>query len=353
MRRSASPVAPRPELLETRVVLSTITWDGGAGTFNWGDAANWSGDALPISTDDVSIPDLSGTPTITSSGAVNIKSLMSAEGLSITGGSFSTVQAPVLNLGVSVSGGLFLPAGLANSSAVNVSVGGKVAVTGMPSDQLVGVWHGEGNTIDAAGPNNGTFVGGATTTSAGKVGSAFSFNGTSAYVSTNTTLTTDQSFTLSAWVYWNGHNAQQFQEIFSFWSASNPGGDRIFLGTAQSGQGPLRFGDDWNNIPVNLPTGQWVHLAATYDGATNNRQLFMNGALAASKNSTAQAGFNGTLHIGHQAANAEYWNGLIDEPAVFGRVLTQSEIQSTMNGGAYTQSAGTTIISGTLAGVMP
>ena len=36
-----------------------------------------------------------------------------------------------------------------------------------------------------------------------------------------------------------------------------------------------------------LQTGRWVHLAATYDGTTNNRQFFLDGVLAASRNGTS------------------------------------------------------------------
>src|SRR6266508_2204121 len=75
------------EELESRVVPATVTWDGGASTFNWFDANNWDTNTLPVSGDDVVIPDLTGTPTITSNGAVNIRSVVSAEKMAITAGS--------------------------------------------------------------------------------------------------------------------------------------------------------------------------------------------------------------------------------------------------------------------------
>ncbi|WP_145030694.1 beta strand repeat-containing protein [Caulifigura coniformis] len=41
--------------LESRVLLSAVTWTGGAGTSNWSDGSNWSGGAVPGPGDDVSI----------------------------------------------------------------------------------------------------------------------------------------------------------------------------------------------------------------------------------------------------------------------------------------------------------
>ncbi len=84
---------PRFETLEIRALLATVTWDGGAGSFLWGDAANWTGDALPGIGDDVVIPDLVGTPTIKISNppifSVSVGSVTSAERLEI--GTFTTV----------------------------------------------------------------------------------------------------------------------------------------------------------------------------------------------------------------------------------------------------------------------
>jgi filamentous hemagglutinin family protein len=41
--------------LTANAVASYITWDGGAGTANWNDAANWSGDLVPTATDSLYI----------------------------------------------------------------------------------------------------------------------------------------------------------------------------------------------------------------------------------------------------------------------------------------------------------
>jgi hypothetical protein len=51
------------EELENRVVPASVSWTGNAGTLNWGDADNWSNDAVPTSSDNVSIG-LAGVGTI-------------------------------------------------------------------------------------------------------------------------------------------------------------------------------------------------------------------------------------------------------------------------------------------------
>src|SRR5207244_3529398 len=99
---------PQLEILEDRCLLATIAWDGGpigTGT-DWNNAANWVGDVLPGSGDDAVIPDLSGTPTITSTGTVSIHSLISNESLAITGGTFTLAATSQINAGLNLSGGV-------------------------------------------------------------------------------------------------------------------------------------------------------------------------------------------------------------------------------------------------------
>jgi hypothetical protein len=45
----------RVEVLESRRLLTAITWDGGGDQTSWNDAANWSDDAVPTAEDDVTI----------------------------------------------------------------------------------------------------------------------------------------------------------------------------------------------------------------------------------------------------------------------------------------------------------
>ena len=49
--------------LEARTLLSNVTWTGAADGKSWAVAGNWSGDAVPGSSDDVTI-NLGGNPTI-------------------------------------------------------------------------------------------------------------------------------------------------------------------------------------------------------------------------------------------------------------------------------------------------
>ncbi len=79
------------EQLEQRQLLATITWDGGAATNSWHDAANWSTDTLPGPNDDVVINDPSAALTIQHTGfTTTVKSINNFEGLALSGGKIST-----------------------------------------------------------------------------------------------------------------------------------------------------------------------------------------------------------------------------------------------------------------------
>jgi hypothetical protein len=86
----------RLEQLEDRTLLTTVSWDGGAGTLRWVDAQNWSTDALPGNSDDAVIGAAFAGLTITHDvGGVSIRSLTSAAAIQVTGGTFA-LAAPRL-----------------------------------------------------------------------------------------------------------------------------------------------------------------------------------------------------------------------------------------------------------------
>ncbi|MBW3541220.1 MAG: PKD domain-containing protein [Planctomycetes bacterium] len=146
-RRSADrPVAAAvaAEILEDRILLSAISWDGGAGTLNWHDAANWSGDVLPGASDDVTINVAGADVTIIhSTGTNSINSLTSQEGIAISGGMLdiaagSSTQSLILS-GGTLTGtadiavdGLFDWTGgtLAGTGTTTVSAGAALNISG-------------------------------------------------------------------------------------------------------------------------------------------------------------------------------------------------------------------------------
>lgn len=128
------------ERLENRTLLATVAWDGGAGTFNWNDAANWSDDSLPGVGDDVMI-DVAGDVTILHpSGNTFINSLNSHEAIDLTGGSLtlaaqSGVDGAFNNSGVVElqAGELLLRGGGFSSGSFHVGVGAELQFRGTHS----------------------------------------------------------------------------------------------------------------------------------------------------------------------------------------------------------------------------
>ncbi len=131
------------EQLEPRHMLATISWDGGAGTTSWHDAANWSTDTLPGAADDVIIDDI-GSITIEYTQAIPtlVQSILNSEGLAISAGKISTSglfqqNGPMVMSGGQIAGDgdLLLRAGLQWSGG-SMSGAGRTFVVA-PSGQVV------------------------------------------------------------------------------------------------------------------------------------------------------------------------------------------------------------------------
>jgi hypothetical protein len=84
------------ETLESRRLLAAVSWDGGGDGSTWTDPLNWSNDAVPTASDDVTI-DVPGDLTIVLNGNRTVGSLDNAETIEVTGS--SNGGTGVLNVG--------------------------------------------------------------------------------------------------------------------------------------------------------------------------------------------------------------------------------------------------------------
>jgi len=122
----------RCEPLESRLLLSLVTWDGDAGDGLWNTAANWSTDVVPGANDDVTI-DVAGDVTITFSGAnYSIKSLENAENLVISSSGSFTVSGTANNSGTLEvqAGSVILQGDVTSSGSFEVAAGASLSLYG-------------------------------------------------------------------------------------------------------------------------------------------------------------------------------------------------------------------------------
>jgi len=199
---------------------------------------------------------------------------------------------------------------------------------------LVAAWGFNAGTgtvaADSSGnANNGT-VNGATWTTAGRFGSALTFNGTS-----NTVVVPDSNsldvtrVTISAWVFptvapsdWRSIvMKERGTGVAWYLEASSSSTNRPATGLWVTNEQVLYGG-------TRLTANAWTHLATTYDGTTH--RLFVNGTQVASRAQTGNlVTTTSPLRIGGNVFG-EFFQGRIDEVRVYNRALSQAEIQADM-----------------------
>ena len=222
---------------------------------------------------------------------------------------------------------------------------------------LISWWRAEGNATDAAGTNNGILLG--TTFAAGEVGQAFQMNGVTNAVripaSASLDLGQSAGFTLEAWVNPANYNSGPIFE----WSRSvggSPYGVHFWLEQPSHAAGYFyaNIADTAGNFHVIdsdsglIKTNTFQHIALTYDKASGVGRLYYNGAVVKEVSLgtfTPQTSYD--LYLGERPPgdiNSANFAGLIDEPSIYSRALSSSELQAIFQAGSQGKCTGAPII---------
>jgi hypothetical protein len=213
---------------------------------------------------------------------------------------------------------------------------------------LLGAWSGDGTAADLLGVNHGTLLGGATF-APGKVGPAFLFNGTNSYVQVADAAGLSPlvgplgELTLEAWVFlprlpqFDVPTGQANRAVVVKGSPGNweygfeitTNGTPFFAAWQANGNGYAVAST--TNV---LTLGQWHHLAGTLRKGVFCR-LYVDGQVVAVSTSFSGDTSDGSspLYFGRRG-DGQYFDGSVDEVAVYGRALSGSEVSAIYNAGA-------------------
>ncbi|MFA6004252.1 MAG: Ig-like domain-containing protein, partial [Elusimicrobiota bacterium] len=295
---------------------------------------------------------VSGSITISGTAADNVA--VSAVAVSVDGGAFSSASGTSnwifsLNTASLANGSHSLTARATDSSgntktaAISVTVSNAPAVLTPRASYSFNA--GSGSTaVDISGNGHTGALVNAAWTSSGKFGGALSFDGSSAYVeipdadsltSTDLTLSADVSLAAASAGMATVVNkwAQDGNDEYLFAIDSNR---RLTFGWQTTG------GYNWATPSFNIITGVGQIPLATMTNVAVVRSgtsisLYINGALDSTFAGAIDANpfHNGTasVRIGAQSRGAEarFLNGIIDEVRIYGRALSQADIQTDMN----------------------
>jgi len=217
----------------------------------------------------------------------------------------------------------------------------------IPTNGLIAFWPFNGNANDESGNGNHGTVNGATLTSDrnGVAGNAYSFDGVSNFISTKDIDLYDTA-TISVWVYpLTNSGSTGFSEAIidkSNDQYSNSGYSFLFNNTNTFGlYANIGWSGNTNNvIPsyTNLILNKWHHCLITLNNGT--AKIFLDGNIIKTQiNINSTSVNNENLLFGKSVWGANFFNGIIDDIAIYNRALTQAEITALYNGPTYTINA--------------
>jgi len=193
---------------------------------------------------------------------------------------------------------------------------------------LVGHWTMDdadtsGGTLydKSAYDNHGTLVNSPTAGATGKLGEAYTFDGSSNYIQTPLTGdTAKRSYSISVWFNVNSINGS---EMF----VGNYDGSNGMLARLE-GNDVFDLWHDSNSIEGGTVTlGEWTHAVYTYDGS--NGAIYKNTTEVAS-GTIPDSSISNDLRIAETYDN-RYFDGKLDDIRIYNRVLSESEISALYN----------------------
>ncbi|MFT6595172.1 MAG: hypothetical protein ACJAT3_001144 [Akkermansiaceae bacterium] len=212
--------------------------------------------------------------------------------------------------------------------------------------ELVAHWPLDGNAKDLLGNHNGSESGvifgveGA----ANHTGTAAEFNGSSSTITVPfDSAMNPESFTLSMWV--NADSTSGFASPVTSRDDTPTSVHGYLVYNDSSGNWNFWTGTGgpsgaWNQMSGGkVEIGSWAHIAVSYDDGSQTKKLYVNGSLAGSNSAPNLYSPNGpqseNLHIGSGAdsGGAFFFDGLIDDVALWDHALTSAEIKDLMTNG--------------------
>jgi len=197
------------------------------------------------------------------------------------------------------------------------------------------------NTVTAVGDsstnaNDGT-VTGTTIVTAGKYGSARSFNGSSDYINVphSTSLNISSTITVEGWVYLNSTGNR--------WILGKEPVNSTYELFAEGTYFVMRINDCVPSCRHALGGTQvvdtWTHVAGTYDG--QNIRLYVNGSLVDTEPYVAAITTNTSpVQIGAFSSGTSYqMDGYIDDVRIYNYVRSEDQINEDMSNGPTTGTA--------------
>jgi hypothetical protein len=209
-------------------------------------------------------------------------------------------------------------------------------------------WPAEGDATDIVGTNSGILQNGMGFDT-GEVGQAFSFDGVSSYIVVPASASLDvgagSGFTLECWI--NPADLANEHALAEWNDAAGNIGVHLWISIAQLGglgsiyanlKDPSGGDHNFASPPNLLTTGNYQHVALTYDKGSGIARIYYNGAAVAAQTvgvftpQTSYALYFGTRISGYSGVGG-YYSGLMDEVSLYNRALQDSEIQAIFNAG--------------------
>lgn len=252
-----------------------------------------------------------------------------------------------------LSGGELLAVYLAGSAGKCQTNPPVFNCTPAPSN-VVGWWPAAGNADDVVANHNGVLAG-TVSYSTGKVGQAFSFNSALAAVvvpaSPSLNVGSGAGLTLEVWI--NPTDVTQTYPLFE-WNNATYWGVHFYIAPGQptgGSSGPAGPGQLYANVVDSsggwhqlgsaagaVASGVFQHVVLTYDKASGLATIYRNGEIVSQLNLGSFTPLTTyDLYLGRRqapSAEAGSFAGLMDEPTVYGRALSQTEVQAIYNAGS-------------------
>ncbi|MBN2455049.1 MAG: LamG domain-containing protein [Sedimentisphaerales bacterium] len=223
--------------------------------------------------------------------------------------------------------------------------------------ELVSWYRFEGNADDSAGANHGTVYGDPDWTE-GKVGDALKFDGVGDYVhlGNDNSLKPPLPITISAWIKLNAVG-----DTYTVVSLDDPSSDYygVFLQVWPTNVVQISYGDGGGDNPFHrrtkmgttvLDMDTWYHVAAVVRGPTD-MDLYVDGADEGTYEGTG-GGLtysSGDSFVGSTGGVRSYFDGIIDEVAIWNHALSPGEVTDIYLNGVPEPATVSFILLGSLA----